>query len=149
MTGPGVRSRTACARFFDRGLWWWQGGTATAGPAQKGGELTVALAEDPDALDPSTARTFVGRIVFANTCEKLYDTKEKLEVVPQLATELPTLSDGGVPDPERLRSRRRIVLEGDTQARWTRRPGASSARAARSSTSRRQSPPTSSRSSRT
>ena len=73
----------------------------------------MALAEDPDALDPSTARTFVGRIVFANTCEKLYDTKEKLEVVPQLATELPTLSDGGVPDPERLRSRRRIVLEGD------------------------------------
>ena len=36
------------------------------GPAQKGGELTVALAEDPDALDLTTARTFVGRIVFAN-----------------------------------------------------------------------------------
>ena len=65
------------------------------GPAQKGGELTVALAEDPDALDPTTARTFVGRIVFANLCEKLYDTNDKLEVVPQLATELPKLSDGG------------------------------------------------------
>jgi len=27
--------------------------------------LRIGLAEDPDALDPSTGRTYVGRIVFA------------------------------------------------------------------------------------
>ena len=42
------------------------GGTVGKGsPAKKGGELTVGLAEDPDQLDPTLARTFVGRIVFA------------------------------------------------------------------------------------
>ena len=48
--------------------------------------LRVGLAEDPDALDPTTARTFVGRIVFAALCDKLVDVDEKLNVVPQLAT---------------------------------------------------------------
>ena len=56
-------------------------------PAKKGGELTVGLAEDPDQLDPTLARTFVGRIVFANMCEKLYDVDENLEIVPQLASD--------------------------------------------------------------
>jgi peptide/nickel transport system substrate-binding protein len=64
-------------------------------PAQDGGEITVALSEEPDALDPSLARTFVGRIVFANMCEKLYDTDAGLEVVPQLAAELPEVSEDG------------------------------------------------------
>jgi peptide/nickel transport system substrate-binding protein len=48
--------------------------------------LRVGLAEDPDVLDPSMARTFVGRIVFAGLCDKLFDLDEKLSVVPQLAT---------------------------------------------------------------
>lgn len=64
-------------------------------PAGEGGELTVALAEEPDALDPSIGRTFVGRIVFANMCEKLYDTDAELDVVPQLAAELPDISEDG------------------------------------------------------
>ncbi len=48
--------------------------------------LRVALAEDADVLDPSVARTFVGRIVFAGMCDKLFDINDKLEIVPQLAT---------------------------------------------------------------
>jgi peptide/nickel transport system substrate-binding protein len=64
--------------------------------ATKGGALTVALAEEPDALDPTLARTFVGRIVFANMCESLYSTNEDLEVVPQLAAELPQVSEDGL-----------------------------------------------------
>src|SRR6202008_4617050 len=32
------------------------------------------------------ARTFVGRIVFAGLCDKLFDLDEKLNIVPQLAT---------------------------------------------------------------
>ena len=48
--------------------------------------LRIGLAEDPDILDPTMARTFVGRIVFASLCDKLFDIDEKLNVVPQLAT---------------------------------------------------------------
>src|SRR5688572_4399754 len=48
--------------------------------------LRIGLAEDPDVLDPTRARTFVGRIVFAGLCDKLFDLDEKLNIVPQLAT---------------------------------------------------------------
>jgi peptide/nickel transport system substrate-binding protein len=48
--------------------------------------LRIGLAEDPDVLDPTLARTFVGRIVFAALCDKLFDIDEKLAIVPQLAT---------------------------------------------------------------
>jgi peptide/nickel transport system substrate-binding protein len=56
---------------------------ATASMAQT---LRIGLAEDPDVLDPSLARSFVGRIVFASLCDKLVDIDEKLNIVPQLAT---------------------------------------------------------------
>src|SRR6266571_8760993 len=48
--------------------------------------LRFGLAEDPDVLDPTLARTFVGRIVFAALCDKLVDIDENLNIVPQLAT---------------------------------------------------------------
>jgi peptide/nickel transport system substrate-binding protein len=48
--------------------------------------LRFGLAEDPDILDPTLARTFVGRIVFAALCDKLFDIDENLAIVPQLAT---------------------------------------------------------------
>ncbi len=48
--------------------------------------LRIGLAEDPDALDPDQARTFVGRIVFAGLCDKLVDYDDKLAFKPQLAT---------------------------------------------------------------
>jgi peptide/nickel transport system substrate-binding protein len=48
--------------------------------------LRIGLAEDPDVLDPTLARTFVGRIVFAAMCDKLFDIDDKLDIVPQLAT---------------------------------------------------------------
>jgi peptide/nickel transport system substrate-binding protein len=48
--------------------------------------LRIGLAEDPDVLDPTLARSFVGRIVFASLCDKLVDIDEKLNIVPQLAT---------------------------------------------------------------
>ena len=46
--------------------------------------LRIGLAEDPDILDPTMARTFVGRIVFAGLCDKLFDLDEKLAILPQL-----------------------------------------------------------------
>ena len=47
--------------------------------------LRIALREDADLLDPTLARTYVGRIVFAGMCDKLFDIDEKLNIVPQLA----------------------------------------------------------------
>ena len=56
--------------------------------------LRVGLAEDPDMLDPTLARTFVGRIVFSALCDKLIDVDEKLNIVPQLATSYSWSADG-------------------------------------------------------
>jgi peptide/nickel transport system substrate-binding protein len=49
--------------------------------------LRIGLADDPDMLDPTLARTYTGRIVFAAMCDKLVDISPELDIVPQLATE--------------------------------------------------------------
>ena len=56
--------------------------------------LRIGLAEDPDVLDPSIGRTYVGRIVFASLCDKLFDIDEKLNIVPQLALSYETSAGG-------------------------------------------------------
>jgi peptide/nickel transport system substrate-binding protein len=50
------------------------------------GTLRIALREDPDILDPTLSGTYVGRVVFAGLCDKLFDINEKLQIVPRLAT---------------------------------------------------------------
>src|ERR1700750_905140 len=68
-------------------------GSPTAGsPAQT--TLRIGLAEDPDMLDPTLGRTYVGRIVFAAFCDKLFDIDEKLNIVPQLALSHETSAEG-------------------------------------------------------
>ncbi len=64
------------------------------GSAMAQTHLRVGLAEDPDVLDPTLARTYVGRIVFSSICDKLFDIDEKLNVVPQLALSHETSPDG-------------------------------------------------------
>ncbi len=64
-------------------------GTATAQT-----QMRIGLAEDPDVLDPSLARSYVGRIVFASLCDKLFDIDAKLNIVPQLALSSQTSADG-------------------------------------------------------
>src|SRR5712692_2311170 len=54
--------------------------------------LVVALNQDPDILDPTPSRTYVGRIIFAQMCEKLYEIDENLRIFPQLAADMPTIS---------------------------------------------------------
>jgi peptide/nickel transport system substrate-binding protein len=56
--------------------------------------LRIGLAEDPDILDPTLARTYVGRIVFSAVCDKLFDIDDKLNIVPQLALSYETSADG-------------------------------------------------------
>jgi peptide/nickel transport system substrate-binding protein len=67
---------------------------AGSAAAQSQNHLRIGLAEDPDALDPTLARTYVGRIVFASLCDKLFDIDEKLNIVPQLALSHETSDDG-------------------------------------------------------
>jgi peptide/nickel transport system substrate-binding protein len=65
-----------------------------AGTAQAQSSIRIGLAEDPDVLDPTLGRTYVGRIVFASICDKLFDIDAKLNVVPQLALSHETAADG-------------------------------------------------------
>ena len=96
----GTRSRTALigAAFFALALGL---AAAAAGASPKavgsvdknGGTVVVGLtAGEPDVLDPTLARTFSGREVFLTFCEKLYDLNNKAQIVPQLASALPTIS---------------------------------------------------------
>jgi peptide/nickel transport system substrate-binding protein len=65
--------------------WWTAAWLLLALAASHAQTLRVGLAEDPDVLDPTLARSFVGRVVFAAMCDKLVDIDEKLGIVPQLA----------------------------------------------------------------
>jgi peptide/nickel transport system substrate-binding protein len=56
--------------------------------------LRIGLAEDADVLDPTLARSYVGRIVFASLCDKLFDIDAKLNIVPRLALSQETSADG-------------------------------------------------------
>src|SRR3954469_18794940 len=66
----------------------------SCGAAAAQSHLRIGLAEDPDVLDPSLARTYVGRIVFASICDKLFDIDQKLNVIPQLALSNETSDNG-------------------------------------------------------
>jgi peptide/nickel transport system substrate-binding protein len=57
-----------------------------AAPPAGAQHLRIALREDPDILDPTLSRTYVGRIVYMGFCDKLFDINERLEPIPQLAT---------------------------------------------------------------
>ncbi|GAA1876647.1 ABC transporter substrate-binding protein [Lapillicoccus jejuensis] len=71
------------------------GSPAGASAVKDGGDLVVALSAEPDALDPATSRSLYSRYVFQTMCQKLYDVDQSTKIVPQLATALPTVSDGG------------------------------------------------------
>jgi peptide/nickel transport system substrate-binding protein len=69
-------------------------GAPAGSPASAQTNLRIGLAEDPDVLDPSLGRTYVGRIVFASICDKLFDIDAKMNIVPQLALSHETSADG-------------------------------------------------------
>jgi len=71
------------------------GEPAVDGQVNSGGNLVMALSAEPDKLDPTLARSLYSRYVFNAMCEKLYDVNAQARIVPQLATDLPKVSDGG------------------------------------------------------
>ena len=95
---------------------------AGAAQAQTLPTLRVGLAEDPDVLDPTLARSFVGRVVFSALCDKLFDIDEKLNIVPQLAEKYEWSADSkaltikvGTEDHLKLDSIVNILLERSTK----------------------------------
>ncbi|MGC4835240.1 ABC transporter substrate-binding protein [Micromonospora vinacea] len=71
------------------------GTPADRAAVKQGGKLVIALSAEPDALDPTLSRSLYSRYVFQAMCQKLYDVNEQAQVVPQLATALPTTSGDG------------------------------------------------------
>src|ERR1700716_2151165 len=61
-----------------------------------GGQLVMGLSAEPDRLDPTTSSSLYTRYVMTTMCEKLYDLNASGQIVPQLATGLPTIADRGV-----------------------------------------------------
>jgi peptide/nickel transport system substrate-binding protein len=59
---------------------------SATGPVAAETVLRIGLNDDPDALDPTISRAYVGRLVFAALCDKLFDVTPDLKIVPQLAT---------------------------------------------------------------
>jgi peptide/nickel transport system substrate-binding protein len=62
----------------------------------EGGDLVMALSAEPDRLDPTTSSSLYTRYVMQTMCQKLYDIDENGEIVPQLATGLPEVSEDGL-----------------------------------------------------
>ncbi|WP_254206947.1 ABC transporter substrate-binding protein [Nocardia alni] len=63
---------------------------------RRGGDLVMGLSNEPDRLDPTTSSSLYTRYVMSSICEKLYDNDAAGNIVPQLATALPTYSADGL-----------------------------------------------------
>jgi peptide/nickel transport system substrate-binding protein len=48
--------------------------------------LRIGMNNDPDLLDPTLSRTFVGTVVMTGICDKLVDMDTHLNITPRLAT---------------------------------------------------------------
>lgn len=67
---------------------------SVAPAASQGGKLTVGLNSDLTTMDPHKSTAAVDRQVFQLIFDKLVDTDEKLNIVPQLATKWDIAADG-------------------------------------------------------
>ncbi len=48
--------------------------------------LRIGMRDDPDILDPTFSRTYIGTVIMTAMCDKLVDFDETLNIVPGLAT---------------------------------------------------------------
>src|SRR5215472_14057380 len=67
---------------------------ASAQGGRRGGTLRAALDSDPPNLDPHRSTAAVDRQVFQSLFDKLVDTDDKLQIVPQLAASWTISGDG-------------------------------------------------------
>ncbi|GAB6876528.1 ABC transporter substrate-binding protein [Thermaerobacter litoralis] len=73
------------------------GGTGASGGAGPSGPVTITIGinADPPNLDPAMSSALVDRYVQNSIFDKLYELDENLQVVPELAEDLPQVSDDG------------------------------------------------------
>lgn len=69
-------------------------GVLGVAPASAQSVLNIGLQDDPDALDPATNWSFVGRHVLQSLCDKLVDIDAKGQIAPMLATSWEWKEDG-------------------------------------------------------
>jgi len=55
-------------------------------PSHAQSNLRIGIRDDPDLLDPTFSRTYVGTVVMTALCDKLFDFDAQLNIVPMLAT---------------------------------------------------------------
>src|SRR5262249_53188476 len=55
-------------------------------PLAQAQTLRIGMRDDPDLLDPTFSRTYVGTVVMTALCDKLFDFDAKLNIVPVLAS---------------------------------------------------------------
>ena len=79
----------ACTRLVGTVL----AGVIVASSAAAQSNLRIGLAVDPDNLDPTMSGSYVGRVVHAALCDKLFDVDANLNIVPQLALSHETSAD--------------------------------------------------------
>ncbi|MGF6885755.1 peptide/nickel transport system substrate-binding protein [Nocardia sp. GAS34] len=72
------------------------GAQVGAQSVRAGGDLVMGLSNEPDRLDPTTSSSLYTRYVMNSICEKLYDNDAAGNLVPQLATALPSFSPDGL-----------------------------------------------------
>lgn len=64
-------------------------------PPPEGGTLRFGLSQEPGRLDPAFSRTYSGRVVLAQLCERLYELDATGNPTPQLAAGFPESSEEG------------------------------------------------------
>jgi peptide/nickel transport system substrate-binding protein len=80
------------------------GGGGSTGASGTAGNLTVAIPAAPDTLDPALTQSRYAAAIMPTYCEKLFDITPDQNIVPMLATALPTVSPDGKTYTIKLRS---------------------------------------------
>ena len=70
--------------------------TTLAATGKKGGTVKIAVAQEPDTLNPFFASQDISSIIAGTILEGLVDVNPDGKYVPILATEVPTLDNGGI-----------------------------------------------------
>ncbi|MGU3576652.1 ABC transporter substrate-binding protein [Brucellaceae bacterium C25G] len=68
--------------------------TVVLGGVAQAKDIRIGLNEDPDSLDPARSRAFVASMVYEQLCNRLFSTDDKMQIIPELATEWAWSDDG-------------------------------------------------------
>src|SRR5882757_6521611 len=77
-------------------VWLWAGPISAQGGPQRGGTLSIGLAQDPPVVDPLRTGTFTERQFSRPVYEALFDIDERGHAVPFLAESYEVLAEGQV-----------------------------------------------------